>query len=100
MTDFSRMADGTCSTPPNQSERRQSCQHAEEAAHRAVKKTFAILGVDVDVPKDVEAFRMDLRFGAQLRKASEKGRLAFIGAIGVVLATIIVAGVKHYIEGK
>ena len=38
----------------------------QEAADRAVKKVFAILGVDVDKPDSVEEFREDLRFGKRL----------------------------------
>ena len=41
----------------------EHCPHAAEAADTAVKKVFAILGVDVDVPKEVEQFRENLRFG-------------------------------------
>ena len=33
----------------------------QDAADRAVKKVFAILGVDVDKPESVEEFREDLR---------------------------------------
>jgi hypothetical protein len=39
-----------------------------DIADRAVRKTFAILGVNVDNPESVEEFRQDLRFGKQLRK--------------------------------
>ena len=35
----------------------EHCPHVAEAADTAVKKVFAILGVDVDVPKEVEQFR-------------------------------------------
>jgi hypothetical protein len=34
-----------------------------EIADRAVRKTFAILGVNIDNPESVEEFRQDLRFG-------------------------------------
>ena len=39
----------------------EHCPHVAEAADTAVKKVFAILGVDVDVPKEVEQFRENLR---------------------------------------
>ena len=45
----------------------------QDAADRAVKKVFAILGVDIDKPESVEEFREDLRFGRKLRKASDHG---------------------------
>jgi len=50
-----------CSLPP------EYCPHIKEAADEAVKKVFAILGVDVDVPKEVEQFRENLRFSANMR---------------------------------
>ena len=46
----------------------------QEAADRAVKKVFAILGVDVDKPESVEEFREDLRFGWKI-KLSHNGTL-------------------------
>ena len=49
------------------------CPQVLAAADVAVKRTFAILGVDVDDPKGVEEFRQDLRFGSTLRRASERG---------------------------
>ena len=74
-----------CSLP------REYCPHVKQAADEAVKqaadeavkKVFAILGVDVDVPKEVEQFRENLRFGASMRRAADKGTLAIIGAIAV-----------------
>lgn len=54
-----------------------------EIADRAVKKTFAILGVDIDKPESVEEFRQDLRFGKRLRKIADHGTLAFFGAVAV-----------------
>ena len=69
------------------------CPHVKEAADEAVKKVFAILGVDVDVPKEVEQFRENLRFGASMRRAADKGMLAIIGAIAVGALTALWAGV-------
>jgi hypothetical protein len=65
----------------------------QEAADRAVKKVFAILGVDVDKPESVEEFREDLRFGKKMRKAADHGFLAMIGLFVVGLGAIIWAGV-------
>ena len=76
-----------CSLPP------EYCPHIKEAADEAVKKVFAILGVDVDVPKEVEQFRENLRFGANMRRAADKGMLAIIGAIAVGAMTALWAGV-------
>lgn len=59
----------------------EQCPHVSQAADAAVKKVFAILGVDIAVPKEVEQFRMDLRFGARMRRASDRGTVALIVAI-------------------
>jgi hypothetical protein len=58
-----------------------SCPHSAEAADHAVKKVFAILGVDIDKPESVEEFREDLRFGKRMRRASDHGQLLVVGAI-------------------
>ena len=76
-----------CSLPP------EYCPHVKEAADEAVKKVFAILGVDVDVPKEVEQFRENLRFGASMRRAADKGMLAIIGAITVSAMAALWAGI-------
>ena len=62
--------------------------YAEEAASMAVKKTFAILGVDVDDPRALEDFREDLRFGKKMRRAVDKG---FMTAIAVITGALMVA---------
>jgi hypothetical protein len=68
---------------------RELCRHAEQAseyaADSAVKKVFAILGVDIDRPESVEEFRADLRFGRKLRKIADQGTLAFIGVVAAAL---------------
>lgn len=58
------------------------CEHADLAADQAVKKVFALLGVDVDDPESVESFREDLRFGKRLRRTTGKVGLAVLMAIG------------------
>lgn len=64
-------------------------QISQEAADRAVKKVFAILGVDIDKPESVEEFREDLRFGRRMRKLADQGMLAFIVvAVGGVAAAL------------
>ena len=62
-----------------------SCQHANDAADKAVRKTFAILGVDVDNPKEVREFQQSLRFGETLRRAADKGFFAFASALGALM---------------
>ena len=83
--------------PPDQIERRASPHHheiIEEAANAAVKKTFAILGVDVDKPESVEEFREDLRFGRRLRKMSDHGWMVGFGLVVGGILFLIWTGVK------
>jgi hypothetical protein len=65
----------------------------QEAADRAVKKVFAILGVDIERPESVEEFREDLRFGKRMRKAADHGFLALIGLVVVGLGAALWAGI-------
>lgn len=62
-------------------------------AEMAVRKTFAILGVDVDKPESVEEFREDLRFGRRMRRASDRGIMAFVGIVAVGLASALWVGI-------
>jgi hypothetical protein len=71
-----------------------------EIADRAVKKTFAILGVDIDKPESVEEFRQDLRFGKRLRKIADHGTLAFFGAVAVAVAAALWIGITQSIKGE
>ena len=71
----------------------ENCPHVKEAADEAVKKVFAILGVDVDVPKEVEDFRENLRFGASMRRAADKGLLTIIGVMVTAMMAAIWAGI-------
>jgi hypothetical protein len=71
-----------------------------EIADRAVKKTFAILGVDIDKPESVEEFRQDLRFGKRLRRIADHGTLAFFGAVAVAVAAAIWIGITQSIKGE
>ena len=86
------MAHNECSMPAD-------CPHAEAAAESAVKKVFAILGVDVDTPKEVEEFRANLRFGAGLRRAADKGALAIIGAVAVAFLAALWGGIIGKLGG-
>lgn len=71
----------------------------QEAADRAVKKVFAILGVDIDKPESVEEFREDLRFGKRMRKAADHGFLALVGLVVVGLGAAVWAGVASKLGG-
>jgi hypothetical protein len=81
--------------PPNIDE----CPHAQESADRAVKKVFAILGVDIDDPEKVEEFRMDLRFGRSMRRAADRGVMAMVGLVVAGLMAALWAGVVTKISG-
>jgi hypothetical protein len=56
-------------------------QLADEAADAAVKKVFAILGVDIDSPKEVAEFQATLRFSSTIHKAASAGALAVVGLV-------------------
>ena len=73
--------------------------NCQEAADRAVKKVFAILGVDIDKPESVEEFRQDLRFGKKMRKAADHGFMAFVGVVFVALASAIWLGIQAKFGG-
>lgn len=75
------------------------CEFAELAADHAVRKVFAILGVDINKPESVEEFREDLRFGRRLRKIADHGLLAVIGLIVAGLGALLWAGVVSKVNG-
>lgn len=72
----------------------KDCPHAEESAKKAVKMVFAILGVNVDEPKEVEEFRENLRFGASLRRAADRGWMAAVGIIATSAMATIWVGIQ------
>jgi hypothetical protein len=71
----------------------------QEAADLAVKRVFAILGVDIDHPESVEEFREDLRFGRKMRKVVDHGFFAFVGFFVVATATILFTKLGFRIGG-
>ena len=75
-------------------------QECHDIADRAVRKTFAILGVDIDKPESVEEFRQDLRFGKRLRKIADHGTLAFFAAVAVAIAGAIWIGITSTLSGS
>lgn len=79
------------------------CSQVSAAADIAVKRTFAILGVDIDDPKGVEEFRQDLRFGSTLRRASERGfSVMWITMISAVVGgtlSLLYLGLKAKMSG-
>ena len=83
------------------SDKNEHCDNptCQEAADRAVKKVFAILGVDVDKPESVEEFREDLRFGKKMRKAADHGFLALMGVLAAAAMAAVWAGIVLKISG-
>lgn len=74
-------------------------QISQEAAERAVKKVFAILGVDIDKPESVEEFREDLRFGRRMRKAADHGQIALIIVVVTGMGYALWAGIVSKLGG-
>lgn len=75
-------------------------QQCQQIADQSVKKVFAILGVDIDDPQQVEEFREDLRFGKRLRKYSDYGTMAVVAAVFVAIAAAVWAGILSKVSGK
>ena len=75
------------------------CPKAREVADEAVRRVFAILGVDIDDPEKVEEFRMDLRFGRSMRRATDKGIIAIVGLIAIGMASAMWAGITGQLKG-
>lgn len=72
----------------------QMKQIAALASEASVRKVFAILGVDIDEPAQVESFRDDLRFGRRLRKAADHSWLAFVGGLTLLMLSALGYGIK------
>jgi hypothetical protein len=74
--------------------------YVKQAADNAVKQVFAILGVDVDKPAEVEDFRANLRFGAGVRKAADRGVITVLGIMFTALGYAAWSGfVEKVIKG-
>lgn len=76
------------------------CDLADDAAEKAVRKVFAILGVDVDQPESVESFRKDLRAAQSIRKASDHAYLAGLAVIIGAALTALWHGIKALLTAK
>lgn len=73
---------------------------AQETADLAVKKVFAILGIDINNPASVEEFREDLRFGRRMRKLADHGSMALIGTLVVGLCIAVWTGITTRIVSQ
>lgn len=81
-------------------ERRKSCEFADAAADAAVRKTFNILGVNVDDPQQVERFRISLRFGDKLSKFVDKGFFASASILAAFMAVLFGLGMVSLVADK
>jgi hypothetical protein len=77
----------------------RNCEFANAAAEKAVRKTFAILGVDIEEPKQVAEFQESLRFSDKLRKAADHGVLVLVAALVAALLAATWLGVKAKLVG-
>jgi hypothetical protein len=85
--------------PCESSPQTRHCELATAAAEKAVKKTFAILGVDIERPEQVSDFQESLRFGDKLRKAADRGIVVFIAAMVTALLAALWVGIKSKVAG-
>jgi hypothetical protein len=69
---------------------------ADEAAAKAVRECFILLGVDVDDTASVEEFREDLRFGRGLRKRADQGIDAIFKLVFLAIAGAVVSAIAKY----
>ena len=67
---------------------------AERSARLALKKTFAIFGVNIDNPSEVEEFRKDLRFAGFMRQAANKGVMTFVVVLVGGIMAALWAGIR------
>ena len=72
---------------------------AEHAAERAVHRVFAIMGVNVDKPEQIEEFRAGLRFGREMQRLANRGLVAFVIVICSGAAAALWLGIKE-LAGK
>lgn len=72
---------------------------AEAAARKAVRDAFLVLGIDVNVKREVDDFRDDLRFGRQIRKLVGHGMLAAVTVAAAAIAVSAWTGIVDAIKG-
>lgn len=72
---------------------------ADEGAEKAVDRMFAMLGVDVNDPQQVEALREDIRLARRLRSAFDRSLAWGLTALVMMLGSFVVIAV-HARWGK
>jgi hypothetical protein len=73
-----------------------SCPQSEAAADQAVRKVFAVLGVDFDDPESLENFRRDLRVAGTIRKAVDRGVMVAAAAIAAGICAAVWASITSH----
>lgn len=76
------------------------CIAAEAAADTAVKKTFAILGVDIEDPQQVKRFQDSLRFSEKLNNIADKSATTFVLALVMASVAALLLGIKTKLLGN
>lgn len=92
-----RQLDGTAGDRRNYCTRLEDCPHASLVAEKAVRKTFAILGYDLDKPSELEELRRIIRFAEDMRKFTNKGMAGAATLIFGALAAGLWALFQHKI---
>jgi len=69
---------------------REKCMEAERAADAAVHKTFAIMGIDVDSPKQVSEFQEGLTFNRKLNVMANRTVIGVIIAGSTILTGLVI----------
>lgn len=78
----------------------QECHKPEVAAKQAVKQVFAILGVNIEEPSEVEQFREGLRFGEAMHKFANKGIMTMVVVFSAAAAAAFIAGIVFKLKGQ
>lgn len=83
-----------CPTDP-----KKRCELADAAAESAVTKVFAILGVDIDDPKQVKALQQAIWSAQSFDEAKKYGILVVIGLAATAVWGIFASGIKLRLGG-
>lgn len=84
---------------PNAEEGSSICPGAQAIADEAVERVFGIFGVNVRDAKEVDEFRQNLWFAAQMRKTANHVLMTVAGLFIAAVVTALTTGVIR-IVGK
>jgi hypothetical protein len=74
------------------------CRESELAAKLAVREVFAILGVDIDHPEQVNKFRKGINFGQDLQKFANRGIITFVVVVATLAAGSLFLGIAYKLK--